>query len=86
MLEDAASMAGGVVVPVGGPPLPMGKRLELPGRGTTFVRQMRGPEGAPTLLLLHGYPQTWWSWRQNWWRCRFLARLHAHEMLAWLLP
>ena len=29
--------------------------MELPGRGTTFVRHMQGPPGAPTLLLLHGW-------------------------------
>jgi pimeloyl-ACP methyl ester carboxylesterase len=37
------------------PPLPMGQRLELPGRGTTFVRCVEGPPGAPTVLLLHGW-------------------------------
>ena len=48
MLEDTGA-AGGTVYPVGGPPLPMGRRLELPGRGITFVRQVEGPPGAPTL-------------------------------------
>jgi pimeloyl-ACP methyl ester carboxylesterase len=38
-----------------GPPLPLGERLELPGRGTTFVRQLGAPPGAPTVLLLHGW-------------------------------
>ena len=34
----------------------MGRRVELAGRGTTFVREVAGPgEGAPTLLLLHGW-------------------------------
>jgi pimeloyl-ACP methyl ester carboxylesterase len=28
--------------------------LELPGRGTTFVVDVEGPPGAPTLFLLHG--------------------------------
>ncbi|MEX2292470.1 MAG: alpha/beta hydrolase [Acidimicrobiales bacterium] len=37
------------------PPLPPGERLELPGRGTTFVRAVAGPPGAPTVLLLHGW-------------------------------
>ena len=37
------------------PPLPHGRRVELPGRGTTFVREIEGPPGAPTLLLLHGW-------------------------------
>lgn len=38
----------------GGPPIPLGRRVELPGRGTTFVRDVAGPPGAPTILLLHG--------------------------------
>jgi pimeloyl-ACP methyl ester carboxylesterase len=35
--------------------LPFGQRIELPDRGTTFVRTVTGPPGAPTLLLLHGW-------------------------------
>jgi pimeloyl-ACP methyl ester carboxylesterase len=37
------------------PGLPEGRELELPGRGTTWIREARGPLGAPTLLLLHGW-------------------------------
>ncbi|CAB4553920.1 MAG: alpha/beta fold hydrolase [Actinobacteria bacterium] len=40
------------------PTLPPGAAMELPGRGTTFVRQIEGPPGAPTLLLLHGWTAT----------------------------
>lgn len=40
------------------PPLPPGRRLELPGRGTTFVREVQGPPGAPTVVLLHGWTVT----------------------------
>ena len=36
------------------PPVPLGRRVELAGRGTTFVREVDGPPGAPTVLLLHG--------------------------------
>src|SRR5918999_4833337 len=36
------------------PELPPGFSLELPGRGTTFVAEVPGPPGAPTLMLLHG--------------------------------
>src|SRR5918992_770888 len=36
------------------PQLPPGFELELPGRGTTFVAEVPGPPGAPTLMLLHG--------------------------------
>src|SRR3954452_24709879 len=64
MLEDTGEV-GGTVYPVGGPPLPMGRRLQLPGRGTTFVRQVEGPADAPTLLLLHGWMA---SGGLNWFR------------------
>jgi len=37
------------------PVLPMGERLELPGRGTTFLRRVPGPRGSPTVVLLHGW-------------------------------
>jgi len=44
---------------LGHPPLPPGRSIDLPGRGTTFVREMPGPGGdAPTLLLLHGWTAT----------------------------
>jgi 3-oxoadipate enol-lactonase len=32
--------------------------MHLPGRGTTFVRTLPGPPGAPTLVLLHGWTAT----------------------------
>jgi pimeloyl-ACP methyl ester carboxylesterase len=64
MIDDAAP-AEVTVYPVGGPPLPLGERLALPGRGTTFVRQVQGPPGAPTLLLLHGWMA---SGGLNWFR------------------
>src|SRR5947207_13080875 len=43
-----------------GPPfsLPPGRRIELPGRGTTFARDLEGPPGAPTVVLLHGWTAT----------------------------
>jgi 3-oxoadipate enol-lactonase len=34
------------------------RQVQLPGRGTTFVRELAGPPGAPTLLLLHGLGAT----------------------------
>jgi len=40
---------------VAGPPLPLGRRVALRNRGTTFVREVAGPPGAPTVLLLHGW-------------------------------
>jgi 3-oxoadipate enol-lactonase len=42
----------------GPPPLPPGRDIELPGRGRTFVRELPGPAGAPTVLLLHGWTAT----------------------------
>ncbi len=56
-IEDLeADVDDGPVSPEGpgGPPIPLGRRVELPGRGTTFVREVAGPPGAPTVLLLHG--------------------------------
>ena len=47
------------------PPIPLGRRVSLPGRGTTFVREVSGPPGAPTLLLLHGWVA---SGGLNWFR------------------
>ncbi|HYT13987.1 MAG TPA: alpha/beta hydrolase [Candidatus Nitrosopolaris sp.] len=34
--------------------MPAGRHLDLPGRGTVFVREAPGPAGAPTVLLVHG--------------------------------
>lgn len=48
------------------PPLPPGRHVELPGRGRTFVRELPGPPGAPTLLLLHGWTA---SADLNWYGC-----------------
>lgn len=48
------------------PPLPHGAAFDLPGRGTTFVRSMEGPPGAPTVLLLHGWTATA---DLNWFTC-----------------
>lgn len=38
--------------------VPPGAYLDLPGRGRTFVVDVPGPPGAPTLLLLHGLAVT----------------------------
>jgi 3-oxoadipate enol-lactonase len=40
------------------PVLPVGREVELPGRGRTFVRELAGPESAPTIVLLHGWTAT----------------------------
>jgi len=45
----------------GGLPSPQfapGRYVDLPRRGRTFIREVPGPEGAPTLLLLHGWGAT----------------------------
>ncbi len=34
--------------------MPAGRRLDLHGRGTIFLREAIGPAGAPTVLLVHG--------------------------------
>jgi 3-oxoadipate enol-lactonase len=33
--------------------VPQGRTVELPGRGSTYVVDVPGPQGAPTLVLLH---------------------------------
>jgi 3-oxoadipate enol-lactonase len=47
------------------PVLPAGRYVWLPGRGRTFVRELAGPPGAPTVVLLHGWTATadlnWWA-------------------------
>ncbi|MEY2582109.1 MAG: hypothetical protein QOE09_1958 [Ilumatobacteraceae bacterium] len=48
------------------PDLPPGAAMHLPGRGTTFVRTLSGPVGAPTVLLLHGWTATA---DLNWFMC-----------------
>ena len=40
------------------PQLAPGRHVDLERRGTTFVRELPGPTGAPTLLLLHGWIAT----------------------------
>ena len=37
--------------------------IDLPGRGRTSIREVHGPDGAPTLILLHGLAATG---RLNW--------------------
>ncbi len=48
------------------PVLPPGAAMQLPGRGTTFVRRLEGPPDAPTVLLLHGWSA---SADLNWFTC-----------------
>jgi 3-oxoadipate enol-lactonase len=48
------------------PDLPPGAAMLLPGRGTTFVRTVSGPVGAPTVVLLHGWTATA---DLNWFTC-----------------
>lgn len=43
---------------IGRPPLPPGEAVDLPGRGTTFVRRVAGRGHGPTILLLHGWTVT----------------------------
>jgi pimeloyl-ACP methyl ester carboxylesterase len=37
---------------------PAGRYVDLPGRGRTYVRELPGPDGAPTVVLLHGWTTT----------------------------
>jgi pimeloyl-ACP methyl ester carboxylesterase len=45
--------------------VPEGRYVDLPGRGTTFIREVAGPPDAPVLMLLHGLSATGglnWVW------------------------
>lgn len=47
------------------PAVPRGRYVWLEGRGQTFIRELAGPAGAPTVVLLHGWTATadlnWWA-------------------------
>lgn len=43
---------------VAGPTLPPGRLIDLPGRGQAFLRELPGPPGAETVVLLHGWTAT----------------------------
>lgn len=58
--------------------VPMGERVDLGRRGTTFVRHAPGPVGAPTVMLLHGWLATG---ALNWYRC-FEPLAEHFEVLA----
>ena len=54
--------------------MPLGRRVRLDGRGTTFVREIAGPSpDAPTVVLLHGW---FASGGLNWFNC--FAPLSEH--------
>lgn len=46
--------------------LPAGRFIDLPDRGRTWVHHAPGPEGAPTVVLLHGWTATAGL---NWFAC-----------------
>jgi len=46
--------------------LPPGRLIDIPGRGQTFIREVQGPDNAPTLILLHGWTATA---DLNWFTC-----------------
>jgi 3-oxoadipate enol-lactonase len=54
---DSAAPATSIAEPFR-PLVPPGRYVELAGRGTTFVRELSGPVGAPTVILLHGWTAT----------------------------
>jgi pimeloyl-ACP methyl ester carboxylesterase len=42
-------------------------RLEIDTRGFRFTARACGPEDGRRVLLLHGFPQTSWAWRDELW-------------------
>jgi 3-oxoadipate enol-lactonase len=57
------------------PSLPPARLVELPGRGTTYVHEVAGPPGAPSLVLLHGWTVTA---ALNWFGCFEPLGRHFH--------
>ena len=57
--------------------LPPGRLIDIPGRGQTFIREVQGPDNAPTLILLHGWTATA---DLNWFTC--FEELGKHFYLA----
>ena len=61
------STAGGTdgAADVERPQVPRGRYIWLADRGRTFARELAGPPGAPTVVLLHGWTATadlnWWA-------------------------
>ena len=55
------------------PPLPPARFVQLDEPGTVLVRDFGGPDGAPTIVLLHGWTATA---DLNWFRC--YSALGAH--------
>jgi len=53
-IDDSSALVLGPELGALGWAVPAGRPLDLPGRGTTFVRELPGPPGGPTLVLLHG--------------------------------
>jgi pimeloyl-ACP methyl ester carboxylesterase len=41
------------------------ERLQIDARGMTFTARAAGPADGRPVLLLHGFPQTSWSWRHT---------------------
>src|SRR3954451_7543731 len=57
--------------------MPNGRHVELPGRGTTFLREA-GPADAPTILLLHG----WTANADLNWRSAYPALTERYHVIA----
>lgn len=53
LVGDRLSGALRGIVDVPDVEIPPGRLVELPGRGTTYLTDVPGPPGAPTLVLLH---------------------------------
>src|SRR4051794_35060231 len=58
--------------------VPPGRHIALPGRGTTFARDIPGPPGAATLVLLHG----WTATADLNWRPSYEALSHHFRVVA----
>ena len=55
-LDEPTRPAAPTTVPSTAVGVPAGGLVELPGRGTTFIREVAGPPGAPTSCCCTGCP------------------------------
>src|SRR5690242_2444838 len=56
-------MNPGSPVPADLPELDGVEHRFVDARGARFHVALAGPEGGPVVVLLHGWPQHWWMWR-----------------------
>jgi len=62
--DDRAPSQGELTAP-SYPELPGVRHRTLSANGLSFHVAEAGPDDGPVVLLLHGFPECWWSWRHQ---------------------